>query len=189
VVENNFIVQEQVRTFIGVQMPAENIEVGLDAADTNITVRNNSIYIAGGNLGSYGIRMDTYGATHKVVSNLIVFGPSTSGASCFSNKGLSISNFTAFNNNLCYAASGVTYSPSFTNLALAQAAGFDVNGLNVDPMLEAVPSVSNGYAMKAKIGSPLLKTGNTLYSVVSGTSNIGAYDRTPPSPPSSIAIK
>lgn len=189
VVENNLIVQEMNRTFIGIQMPAENIEVGVDAADTNITVRNNSIYIAGGNLGSYGIRMDTYGTTHKVVSNLIVFGPATSGASCFSTKGLSIASFTAFNNNLCHASSGVTYSPAFASLAVAQAAGFDVNGLNVDPMLEAVPTASNGFAMKAKVGSPVLKAGNTLYSVVSGTSNIGAYDRTPPAPPSSIAIK
>lgn len=190
VIENNFIVKEGAGTFIGIAMPSENIEVGLDAADTGLTVRNNSIYAAAAAYGSQGIRVETYGSGHKVVSNMVYFGGATTGSSCYSTKGLSLASFVAFDNNLCYSVStSTTYSATYRTLLDAQAAGFDRNGLNKDPLLVALPSVANGYSMKASDTSPLLKTGNTLYSVVSGTSNIGAYDRTPPSPPPTVSIK
>jgi hypothetical protein len=189
VIENNFVAQERAGTFVGIAMPAENIEVGLDAADTNLTVRNNSIYMAGGNYESYGIKVETYGATHKIVSNLIYFGSATTKSMCFGTNGLTLAKFSAFDNNLCYATGTANYSQLYTTLAAAQAAGFDVHGLNKDPMLEAIPSASNGFAMKAKLGSPLLNAGNAIFSVITGTSNIGAYDKTAPSPPPSVAIQ
>lgn len=189
VIENNFITKEVVGTFVGIAMPSENIEAGVDAADNNLTVRNNSIYIAGGNYGSHGIRVETYGGNHKVVSNMVYFGSASSGAQCYSTKSLTLSNFAAFDNNLCYTTGSVVYSAAYRTLADAQLAGFDRNGSNKDPLLTALPSLANGYSMKAKEGSPLLKAGNTLYSVILGASNIGAYDRTPPSPPASVTIK
>jgi len=189
VIENNFIVKETTGLFVGIAMPSENIEIGVDAADTNLTVRNNSIYVTQPAYGSQGIRTETYGGTHKVVSNMVFFGPTASGVACFSTKGLTLASFTAFDNNLCYSTGSVAYSATYATLAAAQAAGFDRNGLFKDPQLLAAPSAANGYSMKAADTSPLLKTGNTLYSVVTGTSNIGAYDRTPPSPPPTVSIK
>jgi len=188
VIENNFIVREAPGIFIGIAMP-DGTPTGGDALDTNLTVRNNSIYAASPAYGSAGIRVETYGATHKVVSNLIYFGAGASNSTCFSTKGLTLAGFTAFDNNLCYTAGSGTYSTGYATLAAAQAAGFDKNGSNKDPMLQAIPSLANGYAMKAKDGSPLLQAGNAVYSVISGVVNIGAYDRTPPSPPPSVTIK
>jgi len=139
--------------------------------------------------GSYGVRVETMGATHKVVSNLVVFDNTTSGAQCFSTKSLTLASFAAFDNNLCYSAGSINYSANYRSLTEAQAAGFDRNGSNKDPMLVAVPSVANGYMIKGKDGSPLLSAGNTLYSVLKGVSNIGAYDLTPPAAPTAVTIK
>jgi hypothetical protein len=189
VIENNFVIKETSGLFVGIAMPSENIEAGVDAADTNLTVRNNSIYVTSPAYGSQGIRTETYGGTHKVVSNMVFFGPTASGVACFSTKGLTLASFTAYDNNLCYSTGSVAYSATYATLAAAQAAGFDRNGMFKDPQLLAAPSAANGYSMKAADTSPLLKTGNTLYSVVTGTSNIGAYDRTPPSPPPTVSIK
>jgi hypothetical protein len=176
VIENNVIVQQVPRTFIGITMPSENIETGLDAADNNLMVRNNSIYIASGTYDSVGIRVATYGSNHKVVSNLIYYGSGTNNAKCFDTSGLTRANFYAFDNNLCYSSRPFTYSQAYTTLAAAQSAGFDVHGFNIDPMLEALPSASNGYAMKAKPGSPLLNNGHPTLSIVTTPANIGAYD-------------
>lgn len=189
VIEDNFIVKEVPGTFVGIAMPDGRAELGVDAVDDNLTVRNNSMYAASANYGSSGIRVENLGATHKVVSNMVVFGPSTSGATCFSTKGLTLAAFTAWDNNLCYSTGSITYSATYPTLANAQAAGFDRNGLNKDPMLVATPSAANGFSFKVKDSSPVLKTGNTTYSVMTGVSNIGAYDRTPPSPPPTVSIK
>jgi len=189
VIENNFLIRELPGTFIGITMHSEGVESGVDAADTNLTVRNNSIYFAAGNYESVGIQVESFGSNHKVVSNLVYFGSGTVNSKCFSTKGLTLSNFAAFDNNLCYSAGVSTYSQAYPSLAAAQAAGFDRTGLNTDPMLVAVPSVANGYAIKAKEGSPLLKAGHLSLSVVAAPANIGAYDHTPPSPPSSVVIK
>jgi hypothetical protein len=175
VIENNVIVQQVPRTFIGITMPSENIETGIDAADNNLMVRNNSMYIAGGTSDSVGIRVATYGSNHKVVSNLIYFGTGTNNAKCFGNSGLTLANFMAFDNNLCYSAGPIAYSQTYTTLAAAKSAGFDVHGFNIDPMLEALPSASNGYSMKGKPGSPLLNNGHPTLSVVPAPANIGAY--------------
>lgn len=189
VIENNFIVRETAGTFTGISMPSENYEAGKDAPDNNLTVRNNSIYIVGAKYGSYGIRVETMGATHKVVSNMIFFDSTTSGAQCYSTKSLTLASFAAFDNNLCYTAGSATYSATYHSLTEAQAAGFDRNGSNKDPMLVAVPSVANGFMIKGKDGSPLLNAGNTLFSVLKGVANIGAYDLTPPAAPTAVTIK
>jgi hypothetical protein len=189
VVENNFLVRETAGTFVGIAMPSENYEPGVDTPDNNLTVRNNSMYIVGAKYGSSGIRVETFGGTHKVVSNLVVFDATTSGAYCYSTKGMTVASFQAFDNNLCYSAGTVSYSALYRSLTEAQAAGFDRNGSNKDPLLVAVPSLANGYMIKGKDGSPLLNTGNTLFSVLKGVSNIGAYDLTPPAPPTAVTIK
>ena len=190
VVENNFMIHDAPGSFVGVGMPAENIEVGVDAADDNLTVRNNSIYIASGVYGSYGVRLETYGKNHKVVSNLVYYGSATSGAMCFSNRGLALASFAAFDSNLCFNAGTGSYSQAYSSLAQAQAAGFDRNGKNVDPMLVAIPSAANGYSMKGKTGSPLLNAGiPTLTLSSGGVNNIGAYDKVAPGAPTSISIK
>lgn len=189
VIENNFLIRELPGTFIGITMHGEGVEPGVDAADTNLMIRNNSIYYAAGNYESIGIQVENYGSTHKVVSNLVYFGSGTVNSKCYSTKGLTLANFTAFDNNLCYSQGVSTYSQAYPTLAQAQAAGFDRSGSNSDPMLEAIPALSNGFAMKAKTGSPLLRAGNPTYSVVSTSPNIGAYDRTAPSPPASVAVR
>ena len=111
-----------------------------DATQDKVIVRNNSIYIAAGGSAARGIRLDTYGTNHQVVSNLIYFGAEAgAGHGCFTPGPLSM--FDAFDNNLCYdAGPNGRWSAVYPTLGAAQRAGFDLHGSNVNPMLVADPA-------------------------------------------------
>src|SRR5882724_6484397 len=156
-IENNTVVQEGNNGLTAIQIPMMTPGAG-DAADKTATVRNNSIYFAQASIYSIGVSVSTSGTGYDVDSNLIYFGANSNATHyCFEITGLSLSAFTKFNNNLCYhAGSTGRYSAAYGTLANAQAAGFDTQGLSINPLLAAVPSAANGWSMTLSSTSPIL---------------------------------
>lgn len=156
-VENNVIVWNSAPTYAvsGIVVPSGNA-VRSTTLDKQLTIRNNSIYIAGASANNRGIVVQSPSADHQVVSNLIFFAADTSSsAACFSLKGLVASNFRVFDHNLCYSDRPdhlVAYSQAHATLELAQASGFDVNGKSSNPLIQ-VPNEANGFSLA--LSSPL----------------------------------
>ena len=183
-IENNVVIMGDTGAeYAGIKLPDNTPGAG-DATHQAITVRNNSIYFTQGDSNSTGIQLDTYGTLHTVVSNLIVFAAaSTTGHVCF--RHLPLSAYVAFDYNLCYDASAFyVWSPTYSTLAAAQAAGFDTHGKSTDPVLVATPASGNAYSMSIQTTSPAKDAGHpSLSSRLAykgqrpvGTRDIGAYD-------------
>lgn len=145
-----------------------------DTADTGATIRNNTIYLKQGTSNTAAINFGEFtlnpGTNIKVSNNLIFIGSSVNSThSCNVLGSRSISNFTVFNNNLCYhqGANGrwgrSTDTNTYSTLANAQAAGFDVNGSSADPLFAATPSQANNWSCALQSGSPAVDAGNTTY--------------------------
>ena len=162
VVENNVIVWDDSATHVGIHLP--NGPQGDDGVQEKVTVRNNSIYFAKADSTSRGIHLDTYGANHKVISNLIYFGPaSAAGRVCFQTGPLTM--YDAFDNNLCYhAGPGGKWSPTYGTLAAAQTAGYDTHGISADPLFLAMPNAVNGYGLSLRPDSPAVNIGHRTLS-------------------------
>ncbi|HEY8710770.1 MAG TPA: right-handed parallel beta-helix repeat-containing protein [Burkholderiaceae bacterium] len=146
---------------MSVNTPGSNDELG-----TALTIRNNSIFMQDAS-GSPGvIRLLNEGTSHTVTSNLIVLGSATAAsARCFDTSVYPFGAFAAFDNNLCFRQGGpVVYSAAYPTLAGARLAGFDVHGLNADPLLVALPSAANGYGMALRSGSSAAGMGNRTKS-------------------------
>ncbi|MES2038069.1 MAG: right-handed parallel beta-helix repeat-containing protein [Pseudomonadota bacterium] len=158
-----------------------------DAVGSDLTIRNNSIYITGTSTANTGIFQLT-GSGNNVVNNLIFFGANTSAsARCFNTTNLSIANFNAFDYNLCYSDRpdhAVQYSQAYAKLAGntgAQAAGFDVHGKNVNPLI-TMPSPGNGYSMAlSSLNSPAASGGHPSLS-----KRLGYHGALSPNSPSFI---
>ena len=159
-----------------------NATEGADAADTGYMVRNNSCYFTNSS-SSTGITAGlSISSSVGVTGNLIYSAAGT--IQCFAQM-TALSNYYTFDRNLCYRAAGSgNYSNVYTTLANAQAAGFDTNGLNSDPLLVAAPSSGNNYSMDIQSGSPAKNAGSTTYSAVrdfryrlrDASPDIGAYE-------------
>jgi hypothetical protein len=143
----------------------------------NTTVRNNSGYYAAGTSGQF-VSVNA-GAGHSVFNNLAVIA-SGSSANCWAHAGAT---FTLWNYNWCYEQGSGQWSATYANLAAAQAAGFDANGGNTDPLLAATPT-SSSYSMALQSSSPLRSAGrNTnkafrdiLWCQRDSTPDIGAHE-------------
>jgi hypothetical protein len=141
------------------------------------TVRNNSAYYASGTSGQ-AVSVNA-GSGHSVFNNLAVVA-SGSSANCWAHAGAT---FTLWNNNWCYEQGSGQWSATYSTLAAAQAAGFDANGGNADPLLAATPN-SSSYSMALQSGSPLRSAGrNTgkaprdlLWCQRDDTPDIGAHE-------------
>jgi hypothetical protein len=187
VVENNLIINAQNTYQAGVLIPDRTAGTG-DDLDTGAIIRNNTIYFSQAGSGSEGIALRSNnrgsGTNLQVVSNLIYFGAgSHANHYCFAQTALS--NFTAFDNNLCYHASGAgSWSLSYTSLAAAQTAGFDVHGLNANPLFVELPASVNNWDDRIQTASPAQNSGHPTRSSTQDrigtnrdtTPNIGARE-------------
>lgn len=157
-------------TVVGINAPSGNVKPD-DAVDTNLTVRNNSIYVSGADAYSRGIQLTSTGSGHNVVNNLIFFAANTSASvKCFDTTNLSRSSFSAFDYNLCYsdrADHAVRYSQAYatwTGNGGAQANGFDTHGLNINPLI-TIPVAGNDYSMAlSSLNSPAASGGHPSLS-------------------------
>lgn len=182
-VEDNVIVNTQATAQTGIALPVKKRDAD-DIADDAAVLRNNSIYFAQAAAGSIGIQSNAEGANHQVVSNLIQFGsPANASHDCF--LAGSVGSYAVFSNNLCFHASGKgAWSSAYATLAAAQAAGFDANGLAVDPLLLMPPTTANGWSMALQAGSPARNAGSVTSSspvdrnlaARDGAPDIGAYE-------------
>jgi hypothetical protein len=185
IIENNRVVWLQTDSEPLLWIPARTYDPN-DVHDTAAKIRNNSFYYGLPEAGAVAVRCAGNGGIGNNVeftNNLIVMG-SSSGTTGIVHD--TLSHYTAHNNNLVYGAGA--WSSSYSTLAAAQAAGFDANSSNSNPLLVAVPSSANGYAMKLQAGSPALGAGNATYRArlaVDGwlrptVPSIGAFDANNP---------
>lgn len=140
-----------------------------DAYDTQVVIRNNSIYSDTNSQYTVGIKFGTPGATAanstgvKVNNNAIYFGPNTkSGVKCMDYGGLAITtNISSWDYNSCYRdASSTAGAAVWSNLASTPGSGsFDAHSITADPLLTARPASGNGYTTKFSSGSPVYGAG------------------------------
>ncbi len=206
VVESNAIVWTGAAGNQGISM-AMNNPSNLDERGTELTVRNNSIYMQAPVGEVTGVRLINEGTNHTITGNLILFGgsPNSAPARCFDTSTYAIANFAMFNNNLCFRPTGnLAYSVIHKSLDHAKAAGFDVDGLSADPILLAPPTAANGFSLAIAPHSPAAKAAHPTLSAakdIAGqrrgtTPDIGAHQVTPvppskapPLPPSSVIVR
>ena len=161
VIENNSVVWTAGGGDQGISMRVNNPSAQ-DERGTALTIRNNSIYMQAASGTPTGVVLVNEGSNHTVANNVIYFGSGVNaGARCFDTVDYSRAAFKLFDGNECFRAGGaVTYSPAAPTLASAQAAGFDTNGFNVDPLFAAVPSAANCYSLKVSKNSRVASIGN-----------------------------
>jgi hypothetical protein len=158
-------------------------DTAIDEVDIGARIIHNSCYHSTPNSGAVAINTNGgagLGSSAQVVGNLIYMASGTGSQYCFSPGSLAV--YTAFNWNLCYGADA--WSSVYANLAAAQAAGFDVNGLNSDPLLAATPASGNDYSMAVQSGSPARSAASNTYKPRydtlgcrrDSTPDIGAYE-------------
>lgn len=99
-----------------------------------------------------------------VQDNLIRFRTGSNTKTCFQHGALA--NFDFFRRNSCSNEGGGTFrwSPTYATLAAAQAAGFDLNGQDSDPLL-TIPTAANDWSIALGVGSPARGAGTGCHRV------------------------
>jgi hypothetical protein len=181
-IENNVIIQNT----SGNAIAAPDRDRGSDdAASTDVTIRNNSIYYASGVSGT-AIVLGTEGTHHKLVSNAIMFDGEAKGGeirACFG-ADLASTAYDAFDYNLCQVSSAGKWEENTGALSAWQAAsGFDKSSVTASP---GFASITEPYDLSAADAtSPLVDHGdpaNSATDSILGTPrdshpDIGAYER------------
>jgi hypothetical protein len=186
IIENNVVVQEQTLGFgTGIAIPS-GVFTPDDLEDTNVTVRNNSIYFGASTTGVTGISLGGTGTSHVFVNNAVHYAGSSNDVAAFQ-LNLSASAYEAVDNNLFYApnASGARWERS-TSSSLSQwrsiRPGFDVSSLQANPGF-ASPGTPN-HDLSIPASSPAVNAGNVAFASpvdITGRTrdahpDIGAYE-------------
>jgi len=149
-------------THLGIVVPDGNVQNGptqFDDHDTNMLIRNNTVYVGGTSSANVGIVVNTPGSNlgQRVFNNLVYFPTGTvAGVSCY-RMDSTISNFAVWDYNMCYSAGAV---PNLNqnvhkDMAAWRGAGFDVHGqFGNNPQIDT-PSASNGYSVAVSLNSNL----------------------------------
>lgn len=182
-VQNNVLVGISIQ---GINVADSAVEAG-ETADFGGTYLNNSLYFTDSTSNPTCLNLSqNHGAGTGVTvrGNLCRFAAGAGVKTCFATGALS--NFTDFSRNSCSNASGGTFrwSSAYATLAAAQAAGFDTNGQDGDPLV-TVPALPNGWKVKPQDGSPVIgaSTGCPRLSFTGRTPttcSIGAYQSVDP---------
>lgn len=156
-IENNVIVNNQADYHMGIAVPDRDDKSPGDLADTNITIRNNSIYDGSASLGLVGITMSTEGTSHVVSNNLISYA-GTGYVACFDTTGLTGSSFESMDYNICYAPnSAEDWEINIGSLAAWRTArSLDTHSFSTDPLFSSLSTLelaSNSPAIGAGIAS------------------------------------
>lgn len=182
-VENNVVVNDQATYQAGITIGAAGPSAG-DDADTGAVVRSNTIYFTRAASGSEGIGLrNEPGANLVLASNLVYFGAASADAHCFAHP--SLSNMSAFENNLCHHDGGQgALSAAYATQAAAIAAGANAGGTDAAPGFAAVPGAGNGWSVTLAAGSPAVDHGSATRSApfdrackTRSTPDIGASER------------
>ena len=128
IIENNVVFQQQAHGITAISAP-DRIRDTADTPLNNVTIRNNSIYMS---TGGVGIKLDTEGTNHLVVSNAIHYS-GTGAISCF-DLDLSAANYTARNNNLCFYPNSTS---SEWKAGSGNSTPIGASSFNVDPEFQS----------------------------------------------------
>ncbi|MBI5256910.1 MAG: right-handed parallel beta-helix repeat-containing protein [Burkholderiales bacterium] len=154
VVENNLIVSNRTGFHYAIVIPDRPRGAG-DDADGNAVIRNNTVvFHQAGSEGVAIVLRPEAGTGHRVVSNLVYASAAASSfGRCYSHEARSA--FQEWDNNLCHRAAGTgQYSQMYATLGAANAGGFDLHGLSVNPLFIALPTAANGWADQLQATSP-----------------------------------
>jgi len=180
IIENNRVIDNiSGSTFgQGLRVNSNSGADGDDQPDNNI-VRNNTCYLLYASSRCFNLEART---GHTVINNLAYTGASSSG-NCFANA--SLASYSVWNYNHCYRAGSGNWSATYSSLGLAQAAGFDANGSQGDPLFTTTPSSGNSWDLSVQAGSPVVSTGTStevpprdvLWCMRKTPPDKGAHDR------------
>ncbi len=154
IIENNRIINNisGEATCYGINVGANGSPQGDSQADS-VIVRNNTVYTLYS--GSPGISIPSR-TGHSVFNNLVYMGASSTG-NCFAHGAIGI--YTVWDYNHCDRDGSGNWSSTYTTLANAQAASFDTNGSEGDPLFNNTPSSGNSWDLSVQAGSPVVSTG------------------------------
>lgn len=179
VIENNRVIDNISGQVGGAGIVVATNGDALDQKPDNAVVRNNTCYMLYGNGPCFSMAQRS---GHTFINNLAYTGAS-SASTCFSHGVLG--NYSVWNNNHCYRAGSGNWSSTYTTLANAQAAGFDANGSQGDPLFNSAPSGGNSWDLSVQAGSPVVSTGtntsaparDVLWCMRKNPPDKGAHDR------------
>lgn len=140
VIENNIVIQEQNGGGTLIAVPNKEVEGNSDGAVNAVTVRNNTLYAAGGG-NVTGISVGQQGTGHSVYNNTIYYTAGGGQRRCFAYPNLNDSAFTIRDYNVCYGAGGTNWAGGGgggTLSAFQSATGADQNSLDADPLFTSL---------------------------------------------------
>lgn len=176
VIENNVVINNQAFGQVGIAVPNKD-DTG-NAETTNVTVRNNSVYL-GPNASGTGIRVGREGTGHTVVNNAVQYAGTSSQWNCF-DLNLAPANYRAVDHNLCYfpnSTGGEWEDGSGTLTAWQNASPFDDHSLVGNPLFRNPASPDFDLSL-ASNNSPLVNAGHPTLSAA--TDHVGNNRNVPP---------
>lgn len=176
IIENNIIINESAAGIVAIAAP-DRVRGVEDTPMSEVTVRNNTVYLRGTDVLTTGIAVGGEGTGHVVVSNLVSMGNGNG-----FQMDLADSDYSSVDYNLMDSQIGAMWGAgsSLANWRLSR--GFDLNSLVADPMFTS-PSSPN-FNLLPMAGSPVIESGHpTLSSITDytgvnrvGMSDVGAFE-------------
>jgi hypothetical protein len=153
-IENNVVIHEQAFGVRAIAVPNRTPAAG-DAETTNVTVRNNSIFVSS---DGTAIQVNQEGTNHTIVSNAIHYTGNSSNWNCL-DADLPVSSYDAIDYNVCGASYG-EWANGVGDLSAWQAAGWGAHSQAADPGFSSSSDLSPASASAAIVdaGHP---TGST----------------------------
>ncbi len=178
IIENNVIINELAGDFRAVVAP-NRIRDNDDLAMTNVSIRNNSIYMRNSSIFTAGIELGGEGTDHVVVSNVI----STDAGNAL-DLDLADEAYESVDYNMVELVNGAFWGGNQDLAAWTTSRGFDLQSISGDPLYTAPESPD--YDLTPQSTSMVLNAGHpTLSSIVDfngtpriGIADIGAYELT-----------
>lgn len=152
VVENNLFLHTLSQYHAAVVIHDRDKGTPQDDEDTGAVVRNNTLRLENAGPGSEALAFrEGSGRNIVVASNLVYFGAGSDPQHyCFAPTARV--NYLAFDYNLCYHAGpdgfpsmAGQWSAAYYDTAQASAAGYDQNGVQMDPLFVTYPTAANGW--------------------------------------------
>ncbi len=176
VIENNIIINEAAGDLVGIAAPDRTRDAN-DMAMTDVTVRNNSLYLRNANASTVAIKVGGEGTGHVVVSNLI----SMDNGNGF-DMDLADGDYDGLDYNMMELLNSASWGAGQTLNTWSASRGFDVNSISGDPLFTAPGSPD--YNLLPQGLSPAIDAGHPTMSAFTdytgamrtGVADIGAIE-------------
>jgi hypothetical protein len=156
IIENNVIINEAASNLVAIAVP-DRIREAIDMEMTNVTVRNNSIYLRNGNSFTTGILVGEEGNGHKIVSNII----SIDNGNGF-DFNLGDLNYEIVENNMMELINSASWGESQNLNSWTSSRGFDIHSQQDNP--EFISLNSPDYNLSLPSNSPCIDAGHLTAS-------------------------